>query len=342
MIAAKSLLLPEVIPFPSLRPQTISADLPFDPQEQIRMRIYYTRVVLPEIQGEQAKKSIQSDWCAINRWEDCTSDPDLRTAGRDDLIAFRERLQARGVSPATINCYWRELKTVFEDAVWRGLIERVPVLGRRQKSRLVKEPPKQQRETVSEGELAHLWRNCRLATYPRGGQFPAPLLWRVALVLFWTYGARTLDMLRNLRWQDVRFKERLLKFEAMKTSKLQGLPLTDVVIAHLRSIQGHSERVFPGFTTPGFRRRQTGQWKRGYYTTWRNEIGAELLPQPILLKHFRESMVTRYNEIQSDLGAWVAAHYMPGVTAQHYDLPTRRIREAIESAPVPACFREIG
>jgi integrase len=333
---------PQTIPFPTLRQAQLSPDLPFEPSETITLRSYYARVLLPELLAEeQAHKSIQSDWCAIRRWEELTPDRDLRDIGRDDLLAFRDRLAARGRSPATINCYWREVKAVFEDAVYRGLLPRVPALGRRQKSRLVKEPPKRQRKPLTETELTQLWRNCSAATYPAGRQFPAPLLWRVALMLFWTYGARTLDMLRALTWPSIDLDARLLRFEAMKTSKLQGLPLTDAVVAHLRAIRGRSDRVFPGFDSTGCVLR-AGPVKRGYYTTWRRVIGADSFAPPIWLKHFRESMVTRFNALWPDLGAWVAAHYMPGVTAQHYDYPTERIRSAIESAPVPACFAEVG
>lgn len=347
MIAVAARSIPDLIPFPTLTRQVIDEDLPFDPAEHIGLRRYYEGALLPDISGEQAPRSLDSDRCALNRWEECVGNPDIRdvtathAAGVACLQIFRDRLEARGLSPATINSYWREIKAIFVDACDRGLTPRVPRLGKRRKARLVKEPPKLQRETITEDELTELWRKCSHATYPRGGQFPAPMLWRVALVLFWTYGARTLDMLKALRWENIRFSDRMIRFEAMKTSKLQGLPMTEIVLSHLKSIRGHSERVFPGFDTPGCKLRKRG-WKRGYYTTWRHEIGAEEMQPKIWLKHFRESMVTRYNDLWPDLGAWVAAHYMPGVTAQSYDLPTARVREIISSAAVPACFQEIG
>jgi integrase len=337
----------QILQFPSLRPQVIDPDIPFTPAERITVRAWYERCVLPEIEEEQSRRSLASDRCAINRWEGTTGDPDIRDVAESKLAAckylklFRDGVRARGCSPASVNAYWREVKAIFADAREAGLIARVPRIGKRKKSKLLREPPKAQRPILVEGELAQLWRNCAAATYPRGGQFPAPLLWRVALVLFWTYGPRTIDVFR-LRWEDVDWSERLLRFEAFKTSKLQGLPLTDTVIAHLKSIRGHSERMFPRFNTSGSVSRRGGKIKRGYRVTWRREIGGATIAPAVTFKHFRESMVTRYNTLRPDLGAWIAAHYIPGVTAQHYDLPSAEIRAAIESAPVPTCFHEIG
>ena len=232
---------------------------------------------------------------------------------------------------------------IFADAQDRGLIPRIPSLGRRKRSRLCKERPKVQRECLTPAEVASLWLNCRHATYPAHSQFPAPKLWRVAMVLFWVYGVRTIDTLRELKWSSIRFNDRLIQFAAFKTSKLQGLPLTDLVIEHLRSIKGHSERVFPGFNTTGCFLHKPQKWKRGYYSTWRSEICAHAtLEADVVLKNFRETMLTRFNGIEPGLGNWIAAHHVPGVSAMHYDLPTHRIRAAVEAAPVPQCFQEIG
>ena len=319
--------MPATIPF--RRPDGLPPgwDFPFDPSEQITLRRYYTAVLLPEISAWQSPRSLSEDRIALNRWEEATLNQDLRHISRDDVQQFLDSLQRRGCSPSTINKYWRELRSIFNDAVETGLLDRSPGLGRRRKSKLLKEPVKRQRPTITEAELGLLWVNCSYATYPQRVQFPAPKYWRVALVLFWTYGARTLDMLRELRWSDVRLSERMLQFQAMKTSKLQGLPLTPVVQRHLLSIRGFAERVFPGFNTAGCYLKKQHRWKRGYYTTWREEIGAaEDFTPPITLKHFREAMVTRYNGIEPGLGNWIAGHHVPGVSAEHYDLPTQRVR----------------
>src|SRR5690606_19233763 len=106
--------LPMTIPFPTLA-QT-SDDIPFQPQEAITLRAYYLRCVLPEIKSEQAKRSLDEDVVALNRWEDCTCNPDVRDVTPQVLEQLRDGLLARGCKKGTINKYWRELKAIFADA----------------------------------------------------------------------------------------------------------------------------------------------------------------------------------------------------------------------------------
>jgi integrase len=309
--------------------------------DRITLRDYYASVLKPELVENQSKNSLKEDETAMRHWERHTANPDIRDATKEDLIAFRDGMAAAGLAGPTQNKYWRELRAILQAAQDDEIISRVPAIGRRMKCRLVDVGPKRQREPLTEAELERLWRACTKATYPRGGQFPAPLLWRVAIVLWWTYGQRTMDVLRWLDWRCVWWSPRVIRFEAMKTGKLQGLPLTPIVEQHLRSIKGHSERMFPGFNTPGCFLKKTGTWKRGYYATWNNEI-CRAAGLDIDIKHFRERAVTFYNGLEPGLGGWIAGHYMPGVTAQNYDLPTLRIRDAMNSAQVPDCFFEIG
>lgn len=343
MIATAQTLQPElplVIPFPTLHKP--SQDLSFAPGAKITLRDYWTRCVLPDLnqmvsEGEMSRRSITEDRHALNAWERHTANPDIREVTPAILEQFKSSELERQLSPATINKHWRELSAMFSHAVYEELIPRKPQIGHRRRSRLLREPPKRQREALTEAEVERLWNQTNRATYPARSQFPAPQLWRVWIVLCHTYGPRPID-LKKLRWDDVRWNDRLLQFEATKTGKLQGLPLTDTVIAYLRSIKGHSELVFPGFRSTGCKL-SSGKWKRGYYATWRSEIADGLAPE-IHFKNFRETMVTRYNRLEKDLGAWVAGHFIPGVTAQNYDLPTEAIRKAIEAAPVPLCFLE--
>lgn len=308
---------------------------------QLGLRGYYEKHILPEIQDQQTTSSLLSDRVALKHWERITSDPPLTQINQNHLASFRDGLLAKDLSPATVNKYWRELRSIFNWAADEDYIPKAPSISRRSKSKLVVELPKVQRETLSIEEVTRLFKACRKATYPAGGELPAPKLWRTAIVLWWFYGARTMDILKHLQWGNVHWNDRLLKFTAQKTGKLQGLPLTDLVIAHLQSVKRNSKHIFSGFRTPGYFRKETGDWKRGFYTTWRHEIQPAASLSEIDIKHFRETMVTRNNGIEAGLGNWIAGHYMPGVSAQSYDLPTQRIRDAIERTPVPDCFNEI-
>ncbi len=313
-----------------------------EPSEQpLRLRGYYEKFILPEIKEEQSASSLMQDRVALNHWEALTDDPVIDQVSREHVIAYRDGLIKKGLSPATINKCWREVRAMFNWAEEEEVISKAPAISRRSKSKLVKQPPKMQRETLSIEEVTRLYRACARATYPVGGEVPAPKLWRTAIVLWWFYGARTMDVIGKLSWENIHWNDRLLKFSAQKTGKLQGLPLTDLVISHLKSIKRNSRLVFPGFKTKGCFLRGSQTWKNGYYTTWRRDIQGTANLSGIYIKHFRETMVTRNNGIEAGLGNWIAGHYMPGVSAQNYDLPTQRIRDAIDRTPVPDCFNEI-
>lgn len=313
-----------------------------EPSEQeLSLRGYYERCILPEIEHEQSPSSLQQDRVALNHWERLTGDLPLSKIDREQIVAYRDGLVARGLAPATVNKCWRELRSMFLWAADEDVIPKAPQVSRRMKSKLVKQPAKIQRETLTIDEVTRLYKACKKATYPAGGEIPAPKLWRTAIVLWWFYGARTLDVIGKLSWENVQVNDRLLRFAAQKTGKLQGLPLTDLVIEHLKSIKRNSNLVFPGFKTKGCFLQEKQVWKNGYYATWRGEIQTEAGMSEVKIKHFRETMITRNNGIEASLGNWIAGHYMPGVSAQHYDLPTQRIRDAIERTPVPECFLEI-
>lgn len=349
----------------------------------VTLRQFYEAYVLPEIKYEQAARSLDSDRDALNRWERYTLNPDFRSVNAETLHNFKcAALKPAGTCEATtVNKTWRELKAIFEVAKELELIKKVPRIGLKKKSKLCKVGPKQQRDPINQTELSRIYQTgCASATYPANSTFPAPLLWRAAVVLFWTYGARTLDFLRFLRWCDVDYDKSLITFNAMKTSKLQGLPMTPAVLAHLQAIEparhAHESPIFKGMQSTGCylanhvvngqrvpRPRQ--YWKRGFYATWNSEVlpNAGVLPEAgpeklrdvirekwgektaplIWLKHFRETMLTELNDLSQAqlIGNIVAAHYDATVSGQSYDLPTKRVREAItkrEETMAPACF----
>lgn len=304
-----------------------SAD--FSADEKLTLKLWLDRRFLPD-SPDLKPRSIKELWTAEKHWRQATGDPDIRDLDREHVLQLRDHLLGTGNhAPATINKIWRTIKSSLQYAADENVIAAVPSIGRRMRSKLVKEPTKRQRPPVTMQELESLLDCCRHATYPQRVQFPAPKLWAAVVLLFYVYGPRTEDFLRWLTFsQNVSFTERLISFEAMKTSKLQGLPFIPVAEKVLRSIRGYSDRVFPGFKTVGCWLNKEQRWKRGYRTTWRSEICARAeLSAPIQFKNFRESMITRLNGIEPNLGAWAAGHSIPGVTAQFYDLPTDRIRD---------------
>ena len=325
-----------------------------DPRQQsfLSLRDVYTHFMLPEL-SHLTPNALCEDRNALRHWERYSGNPDIRSVEDDQrmyLAKLRDGMKAHNLSDATINKTWRELRAMFSFAKNElKIIRETPSIAYRMHSKLVVERPKIQRESLQDEELERLWRACSAATYPAKGPFPAPLLWRVAIVLFSLYGPRTEDVLTHLTWQSVKFRDRLIQFFAQKTRKLQGLPLSDLAIAHLRSIKGRTEELFGFyFRTPGGKLKATSdrpaKWVNGWRTTWRNEIlpAAGFHDGDVNIKHFREMMATRYNEIDPGVSKWIAGHAEEGTTEKFYELPTKRVRRAIESAVWPKCFHDIG
>lgn len=334
--------LPPILKFPTLVTGAGDDPLAVGP---ITLRRFYEVAALPTLLRlvelrEMSARSLAEDRVAVRQWERCTEDVDIREIDSRQVELLQRGLVQQDLSAATVNKIWRELRGILALAVQQGYLREIPSLdwqrrSTRGRSRLVRQEPKRQREPITVEEFARYFEATKFATYPARGQFPAPELWKAALCVFWAYGPRTLDVFRR-RHADVTGQHGgLFSFEAMKTSKLQGLPLLDYVRRAVLRVRGHAERIFPGFNSPGAL--VNGKWKAGYYATWRSEICAGAGSQ-CLLKHFRERVVTYYNGLEPGLGAWIAGHSVPGVTAQYYDLPTERIRRAMEAAPVPECI----
>lgn len=313
---------------------------------QRTLRDYYENQLLPEL-TDLSENSLIEDRCALNWWERATDNPCISTGTKTELdkavADLRTRMVVCGRSAATINKTWRELRSIFNAARDDGECPYVPVFQKRRKGKLIRnslvqEPPKRQREILTPEEVAAICAACAEATYPDRAN--CVRMWRVFLFLLWSYGLRTQDLLKNLKWSDVLWKQRLLRFTAQKTTKLQGLPLTDVGVELLRSIQVlDSGRVFPGFNSAG-QLTKSGKVRSGYYHTWKHEILPAANLDGVTFKHFRERVVTHYNAKHSGLGHWIAGHSV-GALSMAYDKPTDQIRELIESADVPACFLEL-
>lgn len=341
---------------------------------RLTLRQYFETSLAAECAAELKPNTLKEIRTALKHWERETADPVIQDTNGEHVRILRDALLARQLSPATVKKVWAHLSTLFRAAIADEMITGIPQAGRLRKSILPKslrQQRQQQRPPVKPAELERLFYACDAATYPRRPD--TPTAWRVLLYLFWTYGPRTLDAF-SLTRQDFDFPNRLIRFRAMKTSKLQALPLTDFGVQLFQQFSADKPaRLFPGFSKPGCWNRPaagTPHWIPGFYTTWNAEISpaAGVIPSngpesliaavqlrpdaapPIRLKTFRQTMVTELNDYSKhvhscrQLGAWVAGHYLPGVTAQNYDFPESDIIEAVtlrESQRLPECFRTL-
>jgi len=312
----------------------------FDPAASVAevrtLRSVYLEM-LPEFPESMSPRTLVEHRTALSRWEEATNDPDIRSVDRVTVRQLRDHLIGREISGQTINKIWRTLRAMFRFAHDElGLIEQIPAVSPFMRSRLVDVESSLPREVLTHDELARMWSNCLQARYPIVQPCCA---WRTFLVLAWCTGMRTGDLV-DLKWSAVAWNQKLIRWAADKTSKLQGLPLLTWVEQHLRKwreVAPPGERIFEGFKKRGHVDHKTGRTFSGYYVTWSSTITDGIEPKP-QIKTLRADLVTELNDIQDGVGGWAAGHTPVGVTDRNYDKPSKRVRLAFESRPVPPCF----
>lgn len=259
-----------------------------------------------------AARTIDSDLAAVSAWKQYSDNIDLMSLRWDNksqkvesLRILRSQLQLfcrnqinrGGISKVSINTQLRHLRLIFRimaDPIEHGLIDAVPDLGRaftgtksNWQLKADRLPP---RDTISSEEMTRLFHATEATDDPH--------LWKVILLILWSYGARTEDTFFRLDWSLVNLTKNVMQFTANKTSKLQGVPLTPLIVRALQSLPSYQARSSVAEVTQqkGQRARQVGKslsselknpifglipkgnwsrrekWKKGYYTTWSRDI----------------------------------------------------------------------
>jgi len=324
----------------------------YDPED--RSGLTLTQVyqqLLPHLPLGMSPRSLVEHRTALRHWRSATGDPPVKRVDRDTVLALRNHMVGRELGEATVNKVWRTLRSFFRFAVEElREIEAIPGLSYRSRSKLLEEPTPVHREVITHAEVEQLWAGCLMASYPRFDREVITRLWRTFIVLLYTYGMRSGDLIRLPR-SAILFNTGRIRWVADKTNKLQGLPLTDVVRWHLeqwlavypsrvsrrRSKSDHEERLFPGLYRAGHFNTRSGRWSPGFYTTWRTEIAADVRPE-VHWQNFRQTMVSEMNDIHDGTGGYLAGHSRSDVTGKSYDQPSKRVRSAIAERPVPRCF----
>lgn len=297
------------------------------------------RLLEPEYPTTMSSRSKVEHRSSLKHWRELTGNPQVTKVTRKTITEFRDKLIGTGMSAATINKIWRTLRSFFrythDELKW---IDAIPSVSYTMRSKLVDASDPVPRELLSHAEIAQLWANCLQARYP---VVEPCLTWRTFLVLAWQYGMRTGDLVALPR-SAILLNQKLVRWAADKTSKLQGLPLTEVAAWHLErwlQVAPPGPRLFEGLRKPGHVNHTTGQVVPGYYTEWNRVITADLQPR-LLIKNLRQAMVTEMNDTGhgDDIGGWAAGHSPVGVTQKNYDTPTARVRKAFDARPVPPCF----
>jgi integrase len=317
-------------------PQTNAAlrlfatDLPVDPRA-LTLRQAYERWLEPDL-FDAAYATRREYGTALNHWERLTGDPPIAAIANAHVLALRDGLLGSRYAPATVRKTWSHLRAILRrlspqalgNPQGEGILQRVPCV------KMPRLRPKLPR-VATHAELDRLYVACSAAGWPpaRSGQ-PAAALWRCFIVLAYNYGLRTRD-LWGLWWKDIDFDRGLFRFSALKTSKLQGMPLNRVSRAHLAAIVPASGDDRPHVFHPTKSRHQ-------FYREWAKINAAAEMSAPLECRDLRETCCTAYEEIAPGVGRWILAHSERGVTERHYLNPSRMVAEAVAKLPQPAAF----
>lgn len=311
----------------------------FDPAHKVDVRTLRSvyEKMLPEYPSSLSERTFAEQRAALNRWEAATGNPSIDEIDRETIKQLRDHLIGTGIGGETINKIWRTLRAMFryahDELNW---IEQIPSVSPFMRSKLVEVSTPIPREVLSHDEIARMWTNCLQATYP----IVEPCLaWRTFLVLAWVTGMRTGDLV-DLPWSSILWNQKLIRFAADKTGKLQGLPLLSWVETHLRrwhAVAPLGPKIFEGFRKRGHINRRTGKRFSGYYLTWNETITDGIEPKP-QIKTLRADMVTELNDVHDGVGGWAAGHSPVGVTQTNYDKPSKRVQKAFSERPVPPCL----
>ena len=290
----------------------------------------------------RADGTLEAYETALKHWEAQTSNPSVRACDRSHVESFRDGMLEQGMSPATVRKYWAHLKAILRrlappetrNQQGEGIISRVPWM------RLPAAPEKLPR-IATFLELNALYDACQVAVWPseKNTGFLPRIIWRSFLVLVYNYGPRTKDLWR-LAWSAVDWERETLRFQAKKTSKLQGLPFNDATRAHLLRI-----RPTPSIlAAAGTNTRSDVFWPtRGnaqFYREWQKINAAAGLSVPLECRDLRETCASNYERISPGVGSWILGHAARGVTARFYLNPTPQVIEAVHKLPQPEAFVE--
>lgn len=288
------------------------------------LRKCYEEFCRPELEAQgRARGTFDAYETALKKWEEFSSNPPVEAITEMGVAAWRDRMtEARqNFSPATLRKYWRHLTAIFGELVRRGLIVRAPTC------RLPRPRPKLPR-LASHVELNALYDSCRVASWPleRDIGLAASALWRTFIVLAYNYGPRTRDLWR-LPTSAIDWERATIRFQAAKTSKLQGLPFNATVEAHLHKIRRPGSHLF----------HPTGG-NAQFYREWAKINAAAGLSVPLECRDLRETAASNYEAISPGVGSWILGHGPKGVTASFYLNPTPQVLEAVQKLPQPQSF----
>ncbi len=324
------------------------------------LRAVAEKFVFPKLKSRNRKRAtVNSIRKAIVEWEayfpaDFWNVRQIRTK---HFERWQRKLQQSGLSAATVNRYMRGIVQVMRAGEKHRIIKSVP------SAEMLPVIPATKYYLTPEN-VAKLWDAADGMSWPRINGITAAEFWKCAIVLLWTYGFRTQELISfdderpSLKWSGICFEVDTpnpggeaknafgwLTYTPQKQSWAKPtplyLPLTPTARAALEILQGAKSqsdgRVFP-----------VPRGSSAFYKAWVElQAKADLSLKDggtFQLKAFRRSAATYLENHRHGLGGAVggwADRESSGVMTKHYRVTEGMLVEQLATYKVPECFESL-
>ncbi len=323
------------------------------PQKTITLRESYQ---LYKKSKADKPRTVESYEGALDHWERCTENADIRSiddlmlyefqqsliddAGGDDTKKRSNRSRARAtiLRATTANKIVRHIAAIlnrlgpkaYGNPDGLGKIDAVPYV------RPLPEDPIDPR-TAEENEVNEIYRACKSANWPREsvtGVLPMEW-WRSLLVVIWNLGLRRNDFLA-LKFSEIDLKKRSLKRKSEKTRKRKPKPLHPVVVDHL-------QRIWPSSDNPREYVFGLSDSRRQLYQSWYGIQEEAGLSAPYFTFHqIRKTCGTALYEHAPGAAQAMLEHSTIATTERYYANCDPILKRAVEKLNQPSAFVEGG
>jgi integrase len=283
----------------------------------------------------------------INHWNRVMNGMPVDEINKRAITQFRDRMASEKPRPksrttrshATVNKHLRYLRHIVTKCfpVDRANPEGLGIIDYFKWPATLPEDEKIPR-IFRRKDISALYRGASQLKWPQG-PIPAPLVWRLYLVIAWNVGPRVFDII-ELRWSGIRMDDfgglGSISLRAKKTGKLQRIPMHPVLRQHIQDyprVPGE-ERIFPS------------QMKRSNKTqmlrVWKRLLKHVALSSEHCMEDMRKSCNTQYETDSPGVGEFVLGHRKSAgmVNAKNYFNPTKAVIRAVKKFPQPKAFTE--
>lgn len=349
---------------PSLQVFAPDVDAIDDPpsSDQVRLREAFDRHLRSGLDIPKQKGTLSAYQTALAHWERFTTDPTIADAARDNRAwqSLRRAMEEAGFAAATIRKTGRHLRALFRrlaapsdgNPAGLSIVPRAPYFD-------MPKAPRQLPRLATFDELSSLYEMANVATWPELSDARPADFWRAVLVCFYNLGPRAWELFcespglgvdrreprpaphwSGWRWAfaDLDGRQPALEYWIPKVSAWHRVPLSRIVIAHLRRIGADRRAIFPATKAHA-----------SVYGQWRCLKAAALAAHGDRLRgietldfhNIRKTCQTEWDTLKMGLGDHIVWHTPTDVGGMHYRNFARLARAHCEDLPQPDAFREI-